>query len=260
MPMVLDRLNVRLLSDGATMDPLFGTPVEKVGRTTEHTEGQVREIDVTTQISYGTGTATFVGQYAATNMSDGGDSGSVIMRGGAGTFQSGCGVCSTATAVEDSLGIPTTQDDKAAKDFRDRLLRPTAGGSFLVNVFYLNEGLIQNRVQSADLAETDKAYFRALYARYIADMKLAVSDPDRNDLRVTDQHLIDARAALGVVRPFVTPEEADALGALVQVIDSARGKTFHEAAGMLDEKRVVKDLKKAFKKAKTLRLPEGTDD
>ncbi len=59
---------------------LLGMDVKKSGRTTAYTEGQILQIDVTSQVSYGAGkTATFVDQLMAGNMSAGGDSGSAIL-------------------------------------------------------------------------------------------------------------------------------------------------------------------------------------
>ncbi|MCB0281082.1 MAG: trypsin-like peptidase domain-containing protein [Calditrichae bacterium] len=57
----------------------LGMSLQKFGRTTEYTTGTVLQIDVTSQVSYGTGkTATFVDQIMAGAMSAGGDSGSAI--------------------------------------------------------------------------------------------------------------------------------------------------------------------------------------
>jgi hypothetical protein len=57
----------------------LGTNVQKTGRTTDHTTGRVTQIDVTSSINYNGRTATFTGQLMATNMSEGGDSGSAVL-------------------------------------------------------------------------------------------------------------------------------------------------------------------------------------
>lgn len=59
----------------------LGTAVQKSGRTTGHTTGQIIQIDVTVQVSYGTRIATFTDQLMAGAMSAGGDSGSVVLDG-----------------------------------------------------------------------------------------------------------------------------------------------------------------------------------
>jgi len=57
----------------------LGTSVKKSGRTTGYTEGRIIQIDVTSRVAYGPGTATFHGQLMASGMSAPGDSGSAVL-------------------------------------------------------------------------------------------------------------------------------------------------------------------------------------
>jgi hypothetical protein len=57
----------------------LGTQVKKSGRTTGYTEGQIIQIDVTSQVVYGAARATFHGQLMAGGMSAPGDSGSAVL-------------------------------------------------------------------------------------------------------------------------------------------------------------------------------------
>lgn len=57
----------------------LGTNVQKTGRTTDYTQGRITQIDVTSSINYNGRTATFTGQLMATDMSEGGDSGSAVL-------------------------------------------------------------------------------------------------------------------------------------------------------------------------------------
>ena len=57
----------------------LGTPVQKTGRTTGHTTGQIVQIDVTAQVAYGDQVALFVDQFMASAMSQPGDSGSAVL-------------------------------------------------------------------------------------------------------------------------------------------------------------------------------------
>jgi S1-C subfamily serine protease len=57
----------------------LGMAVQKSGRTTGHTTGQISQIDVTVQVDYEGKTVTFVDQFMATAMSAGGDSGSAVL-------------------------------------------------------------------------------------------------------------------------------------------------------------------------------------
>jgi hypothetical protein len=57
----------------------LGMNVQKTGRTTGHTTGQINQIDVTAQVDYQGTMVTFVNQLMATGMSAGGDSGSAVL-------------------------------------------------------------------------------------------------------------------------------------------------------------------------------------
>lgn len=75
-----DILDIGTVS-GTTVATL-GMTVRKSGRTTEFTTGQVTVLDATVDVSYGPGqTARFEGQIVATAMSQGGDSGSLVVAG-----------------------------------------------------------------------------------------------------------------------------------------------------------------------------------
>jgi hypothetical protein len=62
-----------------TRPATLGTGVKKSGRTTGYTEGRIVQIDVTSQVAYGPGQATFHGQLMAGGMSAPGDSGSAVL-------------------------------------------------------------------------------------------------------------------------------------------------------------------------------------
>jgi hypothetical protein len=64
---------------GSAEAPL-GTAIQKYGRTTQYTTGTIDQVNVTTNVSYGTNKiATFYGQLLSGPMSDGGDSGSAVL-------------------------------------------------------------------------------------------------------------------------------------------------------------------------------------
>ena len=57
----------------------LGTQLQKSGRTTGYTTGQITQIDVTVSVDYGGPVATYRNQLMAGAMSQGGDSGSVVL-------------------------------------------------------------------------------------------------------------------------------------------------------------------------------------
>jgi hypothetical protein len=81
-PSAPDSVTPEILSIGrpqGTHQATLGTSVKKSGRTTGYTEGRIIQIDVTSQVAYGPGQATFYSQLMATGMSAPGDSGSAVL-------------------------------------------------------------------------------------------------------------------------------------------------------------------------------------
>jgi hypothetical protein len=76
-----DIKNIGMVNE--TKEPLLGMRVRKFGRTTEYTEGNITLLNATVNIGYNTTqgqrTARFVGQTITESMSQGGDSGSLIV-------------------------------------------------------------------------------------------------------------------------------------------------------------------------------------
>ncbi len=65
-----------------TVEATLGMPIRKSGRTTGFTTGSISVLDATVNVSYGTGrVAQFDGQIIAGAMSQGGDSGSLVVAG-----------------------------------------------------------------------------------------------------------------------------------------------------------------------------------
>lgn len=82
-PVESDMVSDEILSIGqiiGTKEAELGLAVRKSGRTTGHTTGTVELLDATVSVSFGTGrTAIFEGQIVTTAMSQGGDSGSLLV-------------------------------------------------------------------------------------------------------------------------------------------------------------------------------------
>jgi hypothetical protein len=82
LPTSPDLVNKEILEIGVpkgAREATLGTAVQKSGRTTGHTTGQIIQIDVTVQVAYGSQVATFTDQLMAGAMSAGGDSGSAVL-------------------------------------------------------------------------------------------------------------------------------------------------------------------------------------
>ncbi|NWG16062.1 MAG: hypothetical protein HXY41_05445 [Chloroflexi bacterium] len=72
-------LNIGMIS--GTKPATLGMKVRKMGRTTGYTEGTVNLLNATVNVGYGSGTARFTGQIITGPISQGGDSGSLIVDG-----------------------------------------------------------------------------------------------------------------------------------------------------------------------------------
>ncbi len=82
-PTSADLVEKRILEIGEPQgvgEGVLGLPIRKSGRTTGLTSGEIAQVDVTAQVSYGAGkTVTFSDQLMAGEMSSGGDSGSAVL-------------------------------------------------------------------------------------------------------------------------------------------------------------------------------------
>ncbi len=82
-PLRQEDVRPEILNIGAikgTASAVLGMPLKKTGRTTNYTEGQVTQVDVTANVSYGENrTALFTDQIMAGAISQPGDSGSAIL-------------------------------------------------------------------------------------------------------------------------------------------------------------------------------------
>lgn len=82
---VLNLLNIKFPDEGVTVVPKIGMNVQKTGRTTGATFNSIKGVNATLKIGYGEGkVAVFENQIVAGPMSFGGDSGSLVVRGGGG--------------------------------------------------------------------------------------------------------------------------------------------------------------------------------
>ncbi len=81
---VLNELKISLPA-GSTIEGSIGMNVQKTGRTTGGTTNTIKNINATVRVNYGSaGEAVFSDQIVTGDMSDGGDSGSLVVKGGAG--------------------------------------------------------------------------------------------------------------------------------------------------------------------------------
>lgn len=251
---VLTQLNIAFPSGaGATAAADIGMNVEKVGRTTEYTTSTVKEIDATVTLGYVFGSATFDHQITTAWMSDPGDSGSVVYRGGDGGDVSHCG-CGSTSAAEALLGASLKEESCMAEAVRDRFLRQTLIGNWLVKIFYLNEDRMLERARNTTVATEDRQHAQRLFKKYGEELREAFVKGENAPQRLTDAHLRDAQAALKQAQKYMERDEvaaSDKLFALVK--EHATGKSARELLALLNNEKLFEEVKHLVSKVKFLR-------
>lgn len=260
---VMALLNISFLSEGAagaTSEATIGMAVEKVGRTTEYTTGQVMEIDVTSSVGpYECGNAMFDGQIATCDMSCPGDSGSVVCAGGDGTcaeMDCGCGTSAAATHV---FGLDISLDRIVEKEFRERYLSRTLVGKYLLDIYFRNENQIVQRTREAmrnKEAEAHQVFARSLHNKYASALREALLQPDRSDMRLSAEHLEDVKQGLSRAKPHMSREEVRAAEEVLKLTKSAVGKTVREILDMLNNKELYDHVVQLVKSLPGLKEPD----
>ncbi|KAB8194116.1 hypothetical protein FH608_018230 [Nonomuraea phyllanthi] len=266
MSAVLRRLNVELLDraayeDYGDDDEAFRISVAKSGARTEVTRNNLQEIDVSAKIDYDNiGEVKFVHQITANVMSCGGDSGSVICRvppapeyGHVPCAEpSSCAFLGTA---ERMTGIPFSQEGDLVRTARDKYLAQTKVGRWLIDMVYVNQRALFERGESTQVQPGDRALAQALYTRYLGEVKLAIADPARDDLRLTTAHLADVQLALTSLKKYLTEQEAGAADVLYNMLQGQVGKKPSELIAMLDDPGVHQTVITLFGEAPFLADP-----
>ena len=258
---VMNLLNISFLAGGGAIGTAtIGMAVEKVGRTTEYTTGEVMEIDVTSLVgTYACGNAQFDGQVATCDMSCGGDSGSVLCAGGSGEcVEMDCG-CGTSAAATQVFGLDISLDKIVEKEFRDRYLSRTLIGKYLMDVFFRNERQIVRRTREGmkrQESEAHAAYAQSLYEKYAASLREALLQPDRSDLRLTSEHLEDAQQVLARAKPHMSKEEIRAAEEALKIAKTAVGKNIREILEMLNDKELHDRVVRIVKSVPSVKEPE----
>ncbi len=139
---VLNTLNISLFRPVVAAS--LGMNVHKCGRTTEYTSGTIDDISATVDVSYGSsGTARFVNQIITGDMSDGGDSGSVVLRVGPPPL------CSLQS-FQGVVGEDISEEIKISRKFRDKKLSRSGAGKHYLKIFSDLEPQIIDIIESGD--------------------------------------------------------------------------------------------------------------
>jgi hypothetical protein len=257
---VLAQLNIAFPAGAAsTVSPEEDMNVEKVGRTTEYTSSTITEIDVQIKIKDPNGNSfVFDKNFSTSWLSEKGDSGSLVCRGGEGGDEDKCDMCeSTGTGME-FLGTDLRLDAAIEKEFRERYLSQTRVGRYLLDVFFRNEQQILDRVREVGTSDSDRAFARYLYDKHGDTLRLALLRPNRVDIRLNDEQLRDAREALGRAMQHMSDDERHAAEELFKIAYQARDRTPREILTMLDDESLLKDVRRILGSVRSLEQPPAS--
>jgi len=237
------------------IDPNNVTMVQKTGRTTGFTSDLVTEIDVTASFDYHDGQhITLSHIFSANVMACPGDSGSLISVTPtaksstpvpcAGNFPSPS--CAFLTAADNLTGIPFEQEWDTIRQARDQYLLQTKIGRWLTDMLYVNQQTVLDRANSTILSDPDRALAQALYAKYLGEVKLALADPTRPDLALTQSNLDDIHTAVTAAENYMTDSEKNAASNLLNIVNQQVGKKPSDLLAMLDNDALLTLLKAVF--------------
>ena len=250
---VLGSLNVDFLLGGPTaiVDADIGMNVEKVGRTTEYTTSTVLEIDATVTIPYDFGNASFDNQIVTAWMSEGGDSGSIVCRGGNGGEEDNCG-CGASTTARSILQRDIKEDIALEKVFREKYFVKTLTGRYLLDTFFNNENYILSRVNKIKSHKEDVAYLQYLYDKYVQVVRNIVLNPE-SDLKITSEYFNEGKQVLGRLKQYLSSDEQRAAEQLFEIVQNFEGKSAAETLKMLDDKKLYNDVVKIVSSIEALK-------
>ncbi|MDQ3936685.1 MAG: S1 family peptidase [Actinomycetota bacterium] len=257
---VLTALNIELpgAPPGATVAPAIGMNVEKVGRTTEYTTSTVKEIDVTIDITYNMGPCRMTGQFGTAYFSQGGDSGSVVYRGGAGGNEDLCGLgggCFLMSVGQDVLGTELRREAAEAREVRDKFLKQTRTGRFLIRVYSHNHERLMDRQAETEIAEEDRAFARGLYENFGELARASFFGPTAGQTRITAAHTAVARDCVKRAKKYAFEDEKAALDRLVEVGGRMEGKTVGEVLAALNDEALYQEVRAIVRSIEFLEMP-----
>ena len=250
---VLSQLNISFPTGGSIASADIGMNVEKVGRTTEYTSSTILEVDATVTIAYDFGNATFDNQFTTAWMSDAGDSGSLVYKGGEGSNVDRCGsgTCGSSSSASQMMGVNLDREKEMATIVRDQFLRHTRIGRWAIDLFYANEDRALQRLAETDIAASDREYARKLYDKYREDACSVFAQGEKSDRTITEHHMKDIKSVLKRAEKYLGKDEVHAAEQLIELTQKhGLGKNVREVLALLNDEKLAKQVKEIVSKVK----------
>jgi hypothetical protein len=217
----LSEIGAELLTEEAIYPPGpqdLNAAVEKVGARTGYASSRIHAINmkfpVFMEINGGLRIAWFTDLIGVPRFGWPGDSGSTVRLGGDGNTQLPIDValssCEATSAVASMYDLPLENDIPLADRIRDQFMASSTTGSFLTQLFYLNNGVILDRTQGVEATPSEKAGAASMYDKYRNFVDSALANPDQPGLVVTRANIDDAALGLASLQTRMTTEETNA--------------------------------------------------
>ncbi len=231
---VLKELNISLPANSIVAAEI-DMNVQKTGRTTGGTTNTITNIGATVTVNYGSaGLATFSDQIMTGDMSDPGDSGSIVVKGGAGAPDD----CAGTNAISSMINKDLTLDRFVAGQFRDEILRQTKGGRNIILLYRA----IENRISQVTEALTskNKEITQSIIEEFLPIARKTFVDPTDPDLVIDKNHIEKLGILYDAIKKELSQREAIYFKQITQLATESIGKKPSDILELLEEPEYVR--------------------
>jgi len=233
---VLKELNISL-PRGSTINGTIDMNVQKTGRTTGGTTDAITNIGATVTVGYGTaGMATFSDQIITGDMSDPGDSGSMVVQGGAGPPDD----CAGTAAISSLINQDLTLDRFVAGQFRDEILKMSRGGQRVILLYRAIEERIAQVIEA--LTPKNRETTERIFKHLLPTARKTFVDPTDPDLKLQKNHLNDLEKLYTATSSELKQREIIFFKQIIHLAKEVIGKKPSEILELLEDSEFTRRI------------------
>ncbi len=211
--------------------------VQKTGRTTGGTTNTITNIGATVTVNYGsTGVATFSDQIMTGDMSDPGDSGSIVVKGGAGAPDD----CAGTKAISLMINKDLTLDRFVAGQFRDEVLRQTQGGRSTILLYRAIEDRISQVTEA--LTSKNREITQTIIEEFLPLARKTFVDPTDPDLVLDKKHIDQLETLYDAIKKELSQRETIYFKQITQLATESIGKKPSEILELFEDPEYVRRI------------------
>ena len=233
---VLKELNISL-PPGSTINGSIDMNVQKTGRTTGGTTDTITNIGATVTVNYGAaGIATFSDQIITGDMSDPGDSGSIVVQGGFGPPDD----CAGTAAISSLINQDLTLDRFVARQFRDEILRASKGGQRVILLYRAIEERIAQVIEA--LAPKDRQTTEQIFKHLLPTARKTFVDPTDPDLKLHKNHVNDLEKLYTATSSELKQREVIFFKQIIHLVTEVVGKKPSDILELLEDPEFIRRI------------------